>query len=114
MWRAGVRGVVLAGSPDFMEKESAWLVDATMEIEAQAARFLARWRDQRAEFGFEEHVLAFFGSKRDDQGNRVLGKFGDRCAARAAPGRPAGGLAGFLFRHVGGDCTPNGLDGKEK
>ena len=42
---AGVRGVVLAGSPDFVEKERAGLVGATMKIEPQAALFLARWRD---------------------------------------------------------------------
>ena len=45
---AGVRGVVLAGSPDFMEKESAGLVDATMKIKSQAALVLARWPDKRA------------------------------------------------------------------
>lgn len=45
MWRAGVRGMVLAGSPDFMEKKSAGLVDATMQVKSQAAFFLARGRD---------------------------------------------------------------------
>ena len=45
MWRAGVRGMVLAGSPDFMEKESAGLVGATMKIKSQAAFFLAGGRD---------------------------------------------------------------------
>jgi hypothetical protein len=72
MWGAGVGGVVLAGSPDFMEKESSRLVGASVKIESQAAFFLARRRDQCAEFGFEEHVLAFFGSKRNDQGDRVF------------------------------------------
>ena len=94
MRRAGVRGVILAGAPDFMEKESAGLVGASVKIESQAAFFLTRWRDQRAEFGFEEHVLAFLGSKRDNQGDRVLGKFGDHSAARTAPGWPPGGFAG--------------------
>jgi hypothetical protein len=42
---AGVSGMVLAGSPDFVEKESAGLVGASMKIESQAALFLARWRD---------------------------------------------------------------------
>jgi hypothetical protein len=59
---AGVRGVVLTGSPDFVEEESARLIGAGVKIKAQAALFLARRRDQRAEFGFEEHVLAFFGA----------------------------------------------------
>ena len=45
MRSAGVGGVVLAGSPDFMEKESAGLIGTTMEIESQAALFLARRRD---------------------------------------------------------------------
>lgn len=72
MGRAGVRGVVLAGSPDFVEKESAWLVGASMKIKSQATFFLARRRDQRAELGFEEHVLAFFGAESDDQGDRVF------------------------------------------
>jgi hypothetical protein len=72
MWCAGVRGVVLAGSPDFMQKESARLVWASVKIESQAAFFLARRRDQRAEFGFEEHMLAFLGSKRNDQGDRIF------------------------------------------
>jgi hypothetical protein len=107
--RASVRGVVLAGSPDFMEKESAGLVDRTMKIEAQAASFLARGRDQRAKLGFQEHVLAFLGAESDDEGDCVFGQFCDRGALGAAPGR----LAGFLFRHVGGDCTPNSLNGKE-
>jgi hypothetical protein len=114
MWGAGVGGVVLAGFPYFMEKESARLVGASMKIKAQAAFFLARRRDQRAEFGFEEHVLAFFGAQRDDQGDGVLGKFADCSAVRTAPGGPPGGLARFLFRHVGGDCTPNRSNGKEK
>ena len=52
MWGAGVGGVVLAGSPDFVKEESAGLVGASVKIEAQAAHFLARRRDQRAEFGF--------------------------------------------------------------
>src|SRR5258708_34559472 len=98
MWRAGVRGVVLAGSPDFVEKESAGLVWASVKIEAQATQFLARRRNQRAKFGFEEHVLAFLGAQRDDQGDRVFREFRDRSAVRAAPGRPPGGFAGIWFR----------------
>jgi len=114
MWRASVGGVVLAGSPDFVEKESAGLVGASVKIEAQAAHFIARRRDQRAEFGFAEHVLAFLGAQRDDQGDGVFREFRDRSAVRATPGRPPGGFAGLWFRHVGGDCTPNRSNGKEK
>jgi hypothetical protein len=63
---AGVRGVILASSPDFVEKESAGLVGARVKIKSQAALFLARERKERAEFGFEEHVLAFFRAERDN------------------------------------------------
>ncbi len=59
---AGVGGVVLPGSPDFVEQESAGLIGATMKIESQAALFLARWREESSEFGFEEDVLAFLGA----------------------------------------------------
>jgi len=54
--------MVLAGSPDFVEKESAGLVGATMKIESQAALFLALGREESSEFGFEEDVLAFLGA----------------------------------------------------
>jgi hypothetical protein len=79
----------------------------------QAAFFLARGRDERAELGFEEHVLAFLGAERDHQRNRVFREFGDRGTASAAPDAPPGDFAGSLFRHVGGDCTPNSVNGKE-
>jgi len=111
---AGMRGMVLAGFPDFMQKKSSRLVDATMKIESQAAFFLARGRDQCAELGCKEHVLAFLGAEGDDAGDRVFREFGDRCAVSTAAGRVPGGFAGPLFRHVGGDCTPNGLNRNEK
>jgi hypothetical protein len=110
---AGVRGMVLAGSPDFVEKESASLVGASVKIESQTPLFLARWRDERAKFGFEEDVLAFLGAESDDQSDGVFREFGDRCAARTPAGRPLRSFAGFVFGHVGGDCTPNSFNGKE-
>jgi hypothetical protein len=113
MGGAGVGGMVLAGSPDFVEKESAGLIGATMKVESQAALFLARGRDESAEFGFEEDVLAFLGAKRDDERDRIFREFRDRGAVGARPGGPPGGFAGFLFRHIGGDCTPNSFIGKE-
>jgi hypothetical protein len=70
-----VGGMVLAGSPDFVEKEGAGLVGATMKVKLKAALFLARWRDERAKFGFEEDVLAFLGAKSDDQGDRIFREF---------------------------------------
>jgi hypothetical protein len=45
---AHVRGVVLAISPDFMEKKTSGLVDANMKIKSQAALFLSRGCDKRA------------------------------------------------------------------
>ena len=111
---AGVRGVILAGSPDLVEEEGAGLVGASVEIESQAAFFLARRRDQRAEFGFKEHVLAFLGAEIDDESDCVFRKFRDCGAVGFAPEGPSGGFAGFWFRHVGGDCTPNSFNGKEE
>jgi len=111
---AGVGGVVLAGSPDFVEQESAGLVGASMKVESQAALFLARWREESSEFGFEEDVLAFLGAERHDESDCVFREFRDRGAVGAAPGGPPGGFAGFPFGHVGGDCTPNSFIGKEK
>ena len=111
---AGVRGMVLAGFPDFMQKKSSRLIDATMKIESQAAFFPARGRDQCAELGCKEHVLAFLGAKGDHPGDGVFREFGDRCAVSTAAGRVLGGFAGPSFRHVGGDCTPNGFNRKEK
>jgi hypothetical protein len=113
MGRAGVGGMVFAGSPDFVEKESAGLVGATMQVESQATLFLARWREERAKFGFEEEVLAFLGAESDDQGDGVFREFGDRWAARTPADQPLQNFAGFPFGHVGGDCTPNSFNRKE-
>ena len=43
--RAGVRRVVLASFPDFVEEECAGLVGAAVQVELQAAIFLARGSD---------------------------------------------------------------------
>jgi hypothetical protein len=113
MWRAGVRGVVLAGFPDFVKEESAGLVGAAVQIVLQAAFFLARGGNERAKLGFEEDVLPFLGAQRNDKRDGTFRELGDRGAVGAPPGWPPRGFAGFLFRHVGGDCTPNGSIGKE-
>jgi hypothetical protein len=96
-----------------MEKESAGLVGATMKVKSQATLFLARWRNERTKFGFEEEVLAFLGTESDDQSDGVFREFCDRLAARTPAGRPLRSFAGFPFGHVGGDCTPNKGNGKE-
>jgi len=113
MRRAGVRGVVFSGFPDFMEEERAGLIGAAMQIELQAAFFFARWRDERAKLGFEEDVLPFLGAESNDQGDGIFREFGVRCAARTPAGRPLRSFARFPFGHVGGDCTPNSFNGKE-
>ena len=114
MWGAGVRGVVLAGFPDFVKEESARLVGAAMQIVLQAAFFLARGGNERAKLGFEEDVSPFLGAESDDQDDRIFREFRYRGAARTPAGRPLRSFAGFPFGHVGGDCTPNSFNGKEK
>jgi hypothetical protein len=54
MRRAGVRNVMFAGFPDFVKEEGAGLIDAAVEIEAEATGFLAGRRKEGAEFGFEK------------------------------------------------------------
>ena len=114
MWRAGVRGVVLASFPDFVKEESAGLVGAAVQIVLQAAFFLARGGNERAKLGFEEDVSPFLGAESDDQDDRIFREFRYRGAARTPAGRPLRSFAGFPFGHVGGDCTPNSFNRKEE
>lgn len=107
MRRTGVRGVVIAGLPDFVKEEGARLFGTAMKIELQAAIFLARWCNQRPKLGFKKQVLAFLGAHDDDQSDGVLGEFDHGGAARATAGRAFCGTPGFPLGHDGGDCTPN-------
>ena len=109
MRRAGVRGVVVAGFPDFVEEEGSGLIRAAVQIELQAAFFLPGRGNERAKFGLEEQVLAFLGPHDHDQGDGVPGEFDDGGSARAAA---LSGFAGFRLGHYGGDCTPNVRKGK--
>src|SRR5258706_4555608 len=109
MWRAGVRGVVLAGFPDFVKEESARLVGAAVQIVLQAAFFLARGGNERAKLGFEEDVSPFLGAERDDQDDRIFREFRYRGAARPPAARPLAAFAGVPFGLVGAACTPNRL-----
>ena len=102
---AGMRGVMFAAFPDFMEQIRAGLVCAAMQIVLQAAFFLARGSDEGAKFGFKEQVLAFLGAENDDEGESAFGKFGDLGAAGIASGARPGGFLRFSFGHIGGDCT---------
>lgn len=103
-----MRGVVLTAFPDFVKEERTGLIGATVQIVLQAAFFLARWRDKCAELGFKEQLLAFLGTKQNDEGEGALGEFGGLGAARFAAGAPLGGTPLSRFRHIGGDCTPTG------
>ena len=105
--RAGVRGVVLAGFPDFVEEEGTRLIYAAVQVVLQAALLLAGRGDQGAQFGFKEQVLAFLGLHNDNQSNRVFRELGDGGALRAATGAALRRLARFRLGHDGGDCTPN-------
>jgi hypothetical protein len=60
------------GFPDFVKEERARLVDAAMQVELQAAFFLARRGQEGAELRLEEQVLAFLGAHDDDQRYRML------------------------------------------
>jgi len=105
----GVKAMVFAGGPDFVEQEGAGDFDGAMEVVSEAAFLAAGGGDERAEFGFEQGLLAFLGAKDDDQGYSVFGEPGG-CARTRLASRC--GLLCFALRHGGGDCTPTG--GKEK
>jgi len=62
-----VGGVVRACGPDFVEEEKAGLIDGVMEIVLEAAFFFASGSDKRADFGFQQKVLALFGAQDHDQ-----------------------------------------------
>lgn len=109
---AGVGGVVFAGFPDFVKQEGAGLLDAAVQIESQAAVFLASGHEESAKFGFEEDVLAFLGVQDNDEGDGVFGEFGGGCGVRAPVTRALWRFAGFWFGHIGRDCTPNRFNGK--
>jgi hypothetical protein len=103
-----VRNVVLATFPNFVEEKRAWLLGGAVKIVLQTAFFLARGTDERAQFRFEQQVLALFGAEHHNQSESTLGKLGDFCALRPATGPPLDRFLRFSFRHVGGDCTPTG------
>ena len=104
-----VRGVVLAACPDFVEEICARVIGGAVQIVLQATLFLARGADESAEFGFEEHVLAFLGTERDDESDAAFGEFDDFGATGAAAGARRGALPCFSLGHDGGDCTPTGM-----
>jgi len=106
---AGVRGVVFAAGPDFVEEKRAGLVCAAVQIILQAAFLSARGAKQGAEFGFKQRFLAIPGAKQNDERHGAFRQFGDGWAVpfpNASP--PFCGFLCFSFGHDGGDCTPTG------
>lgn len=72
MWQAGVLGVGFATSPDFVQQESAGLVNRTVQIIAYAAFFFARGTGQGAEFRLQQRFLAFAGAQDHDERDGIL------------------------------------------
>ena len=109
MGRAGVRGVVFAGFPDFVKEEGAGLIRAAVQVVLQAALFLTGGCYQRSKFGLKKQVLAFFGAHDHNQGDGVFGELDDGGSAGAAA---FCGFTGFRLSHYGGDCTPKEAESK--
>ena len=55
----GVGRVVQASFPNFVQKEEAGIIKRVVQVVLQAALFLASGRKERANFCFEQKVLAF-------------------------------------------------------
>src|SRR5260370_22249212 len=70
----GMKAMVFAGGPDFVEQQGAGDFDSAMEVVSEAAFFAAGGGDERAEFGFEQGLLALLGAKDDDKGYGVFGE----------------------------------------
>ena len=110
-----MRGVVIAGEPDFVEEELTQLVGGAVEVVLETAFFLARGPNEGTELGFEEKVLPFAGAHEDDEGDGVLGKLDSLEGGNFPVTRPASGRGLALgLGHNGGDCTANKGNGKEK
>jgi hypothetical protein len=103
---AGVGGMVFPAFPDFVEEESAGLIRTAMKIVLQAAFLLACGTDESTQLRFQKEVLAFLGTKSDDQSQGPFGKLCDLGTARLSAGAPLYGFLRFSFGHVGGDFTP--------
>ena len=94
---------MFAGGPDFVQQEGAGDLERAVQVVGEAAVLATGGGDERAELGFEEAFLAFFGAQDDDQGYGVFGELGGGAGTRLAPGC---GFLCFALRHGGGDCTP--------
>jgi hypothetical protein len=74
----GVKAVMVAGGPDFVEEKGARHVEGAVQIVGEASFFAASGSDQGAELGFEQAFLAFLGPEDDDKGHGVFGELGGR------------------------------------
>ena len=72
----GVKTMMFAGGPDFVQQESAGDVERPVQVVGEAAFFAACGADESAEFGFEENFLARLSAQDDDQSYGVCGEFG--------------------------------------
>jgi hypothetical protein len=62
----GVKAMMLASGPDFVQQESTGDVERAVQVVGEAAFFAACGADESAEFGFEEDFLARLGAQDDD------------------------------------------------
>jgi hypothetical protein len=62
----GVKAMMFASGPDFVEEEGARDVEGAVQVVGEAAFFAARVADEGAEFGFKEDFLARLGAQDDD------------------------------------------------
>lgn len=102
MRSAGVRGVVFAAGPDFMEQVGAGVLEAAVQVVLQAPLFFASGSDEGTKLSFEKQLLALLGAQYDDQRYGFFGEFDRFCATQTATRTPSGGLATFGLGHVGG------------
>jgi len=72
----GVKAMVFASGPDFVEQKGAGDFEGAVQVIGEAAFFAAGRGDEGAEFGFEEEFLAFLGAKDNDQGYGGFGELG--------------------------------------
>jgi len=71
---------MVAGGPDFVQKESAGRVEGAVQVVGHTAFLAAGGADECPELGFEQTFLALFGAEDNDQSYSVLGELGG-CAS---------------------------------
>jgi hypothetical protein len=103
MRSARMRALVFAGGPYFVDEIGARVIGGDVQVVLQAAFLLAGGRDEDAEFGFEQEVLALLGAQGNHQRDGVFGEPGEFDGARfLAAGAFFCGLALFSIGHLGG------------